>query len=47
MQLKVLHDSHMTNLEDALERSRGMIEEALVEARAELETVEARRQEAT
>jgi hypothetical protein len=35
----------MTNLDDALERSRQMIEEALVEARSELETVEARRQE--
>jgi hypothetical protein len=35
----------MTTLEDALERSHLLIEEALVEARAELETVEARRRE--
>jgi HB1, ASXL, restriction endonuclease HTH domain len=35
----------MTNLDDALERSREMIEEALVGARSELETVEARRRE--
>src|SRR5262249_51664880 len=35
----------MPTLEDALERSHLMIEEALVEARGELETVEARRRE--
>jgi hypothetical protein len=35
----------MNALDDALERSREMIEEALVEARAELETVEVRRRE--
>jgi hypothetical protein len=35
----------MTSLDDALERSREMIEEALLEARRELETVEGRRRE--
>jgi hypothetical protein len=45
VQLKVFHDLPMTHLDDALERSRQMIEEALIEARAELDTIEARRRE--
>src|SRR5215831_15643587 len=35
----------MSNLDDALERSRQMIQEALKEARVELASVEARRDE--